>query len=57
MEGKIKRLENELNKALEDIRTKDLLLNKLKEWQIADKYLSEDEVLRDAIENSRSKVN
>ena len=27
----------------------------MKDWQLADKYLTEDEVLRDAIEKSRGK--
>ena len=56
LEGKVKKLENELNKALEEIRSKELIINRFKEWQLADKYLAEDEVLRDAIENQRSKV-
>jgi hypothetical protein len=55
-EGKIRKLEIELNKAVEDIRAKDSIINRFKEWQLADKYLSEDEVLRDAIENQRTKV-
>lgn len=56
LEGKVKKLENELNKALEEIRSKELIINRFKEWQLADKYLAEDEVLRDAIENQKSKV-
>ena len=55
VEGKLKRLEAELNKALEDIRTKDAIINRFKEWQLADRYLSEDEVLRDAIESQKTR--
>ena len=57
MEGKVKRLENELNKALEEIRSKELIINRFKEWQLADKYLQDDEVLREAMENQKTKVN
>ena len=57
LEGKVKRLETEYNKALEEIRSKELIINRFKEWQLADKYLAEDEVLRNAIENNNSKVN
>ena len=31
-EGKIKKLEIELNKAVEDIRAKDSIINRFKEW-------------------------
>ncbi len=55
VEGKLKRLEAELNKALEDIRSKDAIINRFKEWQLADRYLSEDEVLRDAIESQKTR--
>lgn len=55
LEGKVRKLEIELNKAFEDIRTKDQMINKFKEWQLADRYLAEDEVMRDAIENQRTK--
>lgn len=34
-----------------------MIINKFKDWQIADKYLAEDEVLRDAIEKQRGKAN
>jgi hypothetical protein len=57
LEGKLRKLEIELNKALDDIRAKDAIINRFKEWQLADKYLSEDEKLRDAIENQRTRVN
>lgn len=56
-EGKLRKLEQELNKAVEEIRAKDAIINRFKEWQLADRYLSEDEVLREAIEKSKTRVN
>lgn len=47
LEGKLKKVEAELNRALEDIRAKDAIISRFKDWQLADKYLAEDEVLRD----------
>ena len=47
LEGKLRKLEQELQKAMEDIRVKDSIISRFKDWQLADKYLSEDEVLRE----------
>lgn len=47
----------ELQNALEKIRAQDAIINRFKEWQLADKYLAEDEVLKDAIDRQRSKAN
>ena len=46
----------ELNKAIEEIRTKDAVIARFKEWQLADKYLQDDEKIREAIEGTRVKV-
>jgi Coiled-coil region of centrosome protein CE290 len=39
LESMVKRLKGELSKAVEEIRSKDALINRFKEWQMADKYL------------------
>ena len=57
LEGKVRKLEAELQNALEQIRAKESVIGRFKEWQLADKYLSEDEVLKDAIDRQRSKAN
>lgn len=55
LEGKIKKLEQELSNALEEIRSKDSVINKMKGWQLADTQFYEDDVLRDMVEKQRFK--
>lgn len=55
LEGKLKRLEEELKSAVDDIRSKDLIIKRFSDWQLGDKYLSEDETMRDIIEKSKNK--
>jgi hypothetical protein len=52
----VKKLKVELSKAVEEIRAKDALINRFKEWQMADRYLQDDEKIREAIEGTRVKV-
>ncbi len=52
----VKRLKGELSKAVEEIRAKDALISRFKEWQMADKYLQDDEKIREAIEGTRVKI-
>ena len=52
----MKKLKGELAKAVEDIRAKDAIISRFKDWQMADRYLQEDEKIRDAIEGNRVKV-
>ena len=40
LENKCKKLQEELKTAAEKIRAQDGLINKFKEWQLTDKYLS-----------------
>jgi hypothetical protein len=52
----VKKLKGELAKAVEEIRAKDAMISRFKDWQMADRYLQEDEKIRDAIEGNRVKV-
>ena len=52
----MKKLKAELAKAVEGIRAKDAMISRFKDWQMADRYLQEDEKIRDAIEGNRVKV-
>ena len=56
LEGQIKKLKEELRKATEAIKSRDGIINRFKDWQLADKYLQQDEVLREAIDKHRSKT-
>jgi hypothetical protein len=56
LEGQIKKLKDELKNAVDNIKSKDAIINRFKEWQLADKYLSQDEVLKDAIDSHKSKT-
>ena len=56
LEGVIKKQKVEMSKMLDEIRSKDALINRFKEWQLADKYLQDDEKVREAIEGTRVKV-
>lgn len=51
LENKVKKLKEELKNAAEMIRTKENIINRFKEWQLADKYLNEDEQLKEAIDS------
>jgi hypothetical protein len=52
----VKKLKAELAKAVEEIRAKDAMISRFKDWQMADRYLQDDEKIRDAIEGNRVKV-
>jgi hypothetical protein len=41
---------------VEEIRAKDAMISRFKDWQMADRYLQDDEKIRDAIEGNRVKV-
>jgi len=53
LEGQIKKLKEELKNAVETIKSRDMIINRFKEWQLADKYLSQDHVLKEAIDKHR----
>jgi len=40
LEGKVKKLQDELRNATDEIRSREAIINRFKEWQLADKYLS-----------------
>jgi hypothetical protein len=50
MEGKVKKLSEELKNATDEIKSREAIINRLKGWQLDDKYLSSDEVMKDAID-------
>jgi hypothetical protein len=56
LEGKVRKLEQELSRALEDVRLKEQTIGKFRDWQLADRYLSEDAVLREEVERGHSRV-
>lgn len=56
LEGKVKRLEVELSNALEQIRHKESVINTLKGWQLADKFMDEEHVLKEMVDHQRTKV-
>lgn len=54
LEGKIKRLEKQLEDAISDIRAKESLIRKFESWQLGDKYLGEPQV-QEYLEQQRGK--
>jgi hypothetical protein len=50
LEGKVKKLSEELKNATDEIKSREAIINRLKGWQLDDKYLSSDEVMKDAID-------
>ena len=46
----------ELSNALEQIRHKESVINTLKGWQLADKFMDEDHVMRELVDKQRTKV-
>lgn len=56
LEGKVRKLEAELSRALEELRHKEQTLGRFREWRLADRYLSEDAVLKEEVERGHSRV-
>lgn len=53
---RINQLEQRLSDAQQQLQQKDSLIQRFEQWQIGDKYLSQDEVLKDAISEHRAKT-
>ena len=52
----MRKLEQELTRALEDLRLKEQTIATFRGWQLEDRYLSEDAVLKEEVEKGHSRV-
>ena len=55
MQGQVKKLKEELQNAINEIRNKEQIIQRFKDWQLADNYLEQDQQMSEAIESQKIK--